>query len=90
MAPDPADRRRRDRGEEETQTEKQEVHEISSGLHPRPMRLKVRPTSNNPAATGTAPRMTRRKAKSICMPNQRREGPEGSPETPPVSAGFTR
>lgn len=75
----PSDRRRSDRGEDKTQTEKQDVHGASSGLHPRPKRLKVRPMSNNPAATGTAPRMTRRKAKSICMSNQRREGPEGSP-----------
>lgn len=90
MTATPPDRRRRNCGEDETETEKQEVHAPSPGLHPRPMRLKVRLIRNNPMATGTAPRMTRRKATSICISNQRRASPEGSLRRRPPSAGIQK
>jgi hypothetical protein len=83
----PPDRRRRDHGADETKTEQQEIHAPSPGLHPRPMRLNVRLTRHSPTPTGTAPRMTRRKAESICIIDQRRPRLEGSrPRRPPPPA----
>lgn len=90
MTAAPPDRRRRNCGEDDTETEKQEVHAPSPGLHPRPMRLKVRLIRNNPMATGTAPRMTRRKARSICILNQRRASPEGSLRRRPPPADIQK
>lgn len=86
----PPDRRRRDHGGDETKTEKQEVHAPSPGLHPRPMRLNVRLARNSPMPTGTAPRMTKRKAAIICTPNQRRarlEVPGRVARSPPAFEG---
>lgn len=88
MTTAPSDRRRSHQRKDQTETEKQDVHAPSPGLHPRPMRLKVRLTRNSPMATGTAPRMTRRKARSICISNQRRASPEGSRRRRPLPAGV--